>query len=123
MKVFMESEGIGALGEPLDLPSARAAAGPGPAPMVFPANNTNRWVPIGPSVVRRGQADGRPRVSGRVRDLAISPDGQRAYAGSAKGGVWYTGDGGATWEPVGGWANEPRRAGVTPVLSPVVVCW
>lgn len=111
MKVFMESEGIGAFGEPLDLPSARAAAGPGPAPMVFPANNTNRWVPIGPSVVRRGQADGRPRVSGRVRDLAVSPDGQRAYAGSAKGGVWYTGDGGATWEPVGGWANEPRRAG------------
>ena len=29
MKVFMESEGIGAFGEPLDLPSARAAAASG----------------------------------------------------------------------------------------------
>ena len=111
MRAFMEREGVGPFGEPPASPSARAAAGPGPAPMAFPANNANRWVPIGPSVVRQGQAEGRPRVSGRIRDLAISPDGQRAYAGTAKGGVWYTDDGGATWEPVGGWANEPRRFG------------
>lgn len=111
MKALMTREGIGAFGEPPASPTVRAAAGPGPAPMAFAVNNTNRWVPIGPSVVRRGQADGRPRVSGRVRDLAVSPDGLRAYAGTAKGGVWYTGDGGATWEPVGGWANEPRRFG------------
>ena len=111
MKALMEREGIGPFGEPPARTSARSSAGPGPAPMAFPVNNANRWVPIGPSVVRQGQAEGRPRVSGRVRDLAVSPDGQRAYAGTAKGGVWYTGDGGATWEPLGGWANEPRRFG------------
>ena len=95
-----------------DSPRARAAsARAAVAPMAFPGSNSNRWVPIGPSVVRQGQADGRPRVSGRVRDLAVSADGMRAYAGTAKGGVWFTGDAGATWEPLGGWANEPRRQG------------
>lgn len=82
-----------------------------PAPKAFPASNTNRWVPIGPSAVRHGQADGSPRVSGRVKDLAISSNGQRAYAATAKGGVWYSADGGATWEPLGGWASEPRIFG------------
>lgn len=90
-------------------PGPRALAAP--APRAFPANNVNRWVPIGPSAVRRGEAEGRPRVSGRVRDLAVSTDGQRAYAATGKGGVWYTGDGGATWEPIGGWAREPRNIG------------
>jgi len=70
-------------------PRVRAMAMGAPAPMAFPASNTNRWNPIGPSAVRRGQADGRPRVSGRVRDLAVSGDGQRAYAGTAKGGVIF----------------------------------
>ena len=106
LNAFMaQAAGTSELGQPN--PALMAA----PAPMAFAANNTNRWVPIGPSVVRQGQADGRPRVSGRVRDLAVSPDGVRAYAGTAKGGVWYTGDGGATWEPLGGWANEPKRIG------------
>jgi len=107
LSALMTSEGIGEFGEPGPGATPMAA----PAPMAFAANNTNRWVPIGPSVVRQGQADGRPRVSGRVRDLAVSANGQRVYAATAKGGVWYTGDGGATWEPLGGWANEPRRAG------------
>ncbi len=70
-----------------------------------------RWVPIGPSTTRLGQASGRPRVTGRVRDLAVSPDGLRAYAASAMGGVWYTGDGGHSWIPVGGWAPSPPIAG------------
>ncbi|WP_152207346.1 hypothetical protein [Marinobacter changyiensis] len=109
LRALMTREGIGEFGEPGPAPGVSPLSAP--LPMAFPVNNTNRWVPIGPSVVRRGQADGRPRVSGRVRDLAVSPDGQRAYAGTAKGGVWYTGDGGATWEPLGGWANEPRRLG------------
>ena len=52
----------------------------------------------------------RPRVSGRIRDLAVSPDGQRAYCASAKGGVWYSGDAGATWAPVGGWAGRSVNA-------------
>jgi len=106
---LLASEGPGGAGDP---PRARTASPRAAAvPMAFPGSNTSRWVPIGPSVVRQGQADGRPRVSGRVRDLAVSDDGRRAYAGTAKGGVWYTGDGGATWEPLGGWANEPRRLG------------
>jgi hypothetical protein len=106
LSAFMaQAAGASESGQPGPAPMAA------PAPMAFAANNINRWVPIGPSVVRQGQADGRPRVSGRVRDLAVSPDGVRAYAGTAKGGVWYTGDGGATWEPLGGWANEPRRIG------------
>lgn len=77
----------------------------------FPAAAPGRWVPIGPSVVRRGQAVDRPRVSGRVRDLAVDATGLRAYAATAMGGVWYTGDGGATWSPVGGWAERPRVVG------------
>ena len=80
--------------------------GAGPAPRAFPGQNLNRWVPIGPTVTRRGQAMSRPRASGRIRDIAVSPDGRRAYAVSAKGGVWYTGDAGATWAPVGGWATR-----------------
>ncbi len=106
MALLMEQQGLWTA-ETTTGPATRAA----PAPLAFPSSNLNRWVPIGPSAVRRGQADGRPRVSGRVRDLAVSPDGQRAYAATAKGGVWYSGDGGATWEPLGGWASEPRRAG------------
>lgn len=77
----------------------------------FPAPAPYRWVPIGPSVVRRGQGTGRPRVTGRVRALAISDDGTRAYAGSARGGVWYTGDGGLSWTPVGSWAARNVGAG------------
>lgn len=67
-------------------------------------NDNQRWVPIGPSVVRRGQASGRPRVIGRIRDLSVSADGLRAYAASGMGGVWYTGDAGHSWAPVGGWS-------------------
>jgi len=94
-----------------------AVDGEGPDPLDFPgpttvaANDVRRWVPIGPSVVRRGQADGRPHVTGRVTDLEVSPNGQRIYASSAKGGLWYSGDAGATWDPVGNWANAVRGAG------------
>ena len=80
-------------------------------PKGFPTGDVHRWVPIGPSVVTRGQANGRPRVTGRVRDLAISDDGRRVYAGSAMGGVWYSDDAGLTWRPVGGWADRAARAG------------
>ena len=82
-----------------------------PIAKAAPTIDTRRWVPIGPSVVRRGQAEGRPRVSGRIRDLAITSDGRRAYAASAKGGLWYTEDGGATWGPVGAWTERTARTG------------
>lgn len=80
-------------------------------PQVFPAGNADRWVPIGPSTIRRGDAEGRPTMSGRVRALEVDGSGTRAYAGTAKGGVWYTSDGGSSWAPLGGWANEPRVVG------------
>ena len=79
--------------------------------LAFATQDLNRWVPIGPSVVRRGQADGRPRVTGRVRALAVDPTGRRAYAASGKAGVWYTEDAGVSWQPVGGWVTTPGRVG------------
>lgn len=83
-------------------------------PRAAPADGTaaGRWVPIGPSVVRLGQAIDRPRVTGRINDLAVEPvAGRRAYAASGNGGVWYTDDAGATWSPVGPWAERSRTAG------------
>lgn len=68
-----------------------------------------RWVPIGPSAVLNGQAYAKPRVAGRIRDLKRSPDGQRIYAASAFGGVWFSGDGGESWAPLGGMATTPDR--------------
>lgn len=86
----------------------RAAPGTGE----LPGNPIRRWVPIGPSVVRSGQAIDRPRVSGRIRALAVEPAaGLRVYAGAAIGGVWYTDDGGLTWSPFGGWSQRSRRQG------------
>jgi hypothetical protein len=76
-----------------------------------PTGNDGLWVSLGPTAVLGGQADTKPRVSGRVRALAVHPDGQRAYAGTANGGVWYTDDAGASWLPVGLFATE--RGGVT----------
>ena len=102
-------------------PQARGrprAAPPAGAP---PAADVDLWVPIGPTTVLAGQAGGRPRVSGRVNDIAVSSDGKRAYAASANGGVWYTGDGGDTWSPVGGWATAPPAAGVAGPAN-VMVC-
>jgi len=59
----------------------------------------NNWVPIGPSVVRKGQATGGPPVSGRVSGIAIAPGGSRVYVASADGGVWRSDDGGSSWRP------------------------
>jgi len=56
------------------------------------------WVPIGPSAVRKGQAEGAPRISGRVKGIAVSPDGMRIYAATANGGVWRSLDAGNSWE-------------------------
>ncbi len=74
------------------------------APPIGPGADRDLWLPVGPSVTLRGQADSDPRVAGRVRDITVSADGQRAYAASALGGLWYTDTAGARWEPVGMWA-------------------
>jgi hypothetical protein len=86
-----------------------------------PTGDANLWVPIGPTVVLGGQAGGRPRVAGRVRDLRVSDDGKRAYAATANGGVWYSPDGGETWSPLGGWGVSATPPNVT-VPSNVLVC-
>jgi hypothetical protein len=86
-----------------------------------PGANANLWIPIGPTVVLQGQGGGRPRVSGRVRDLQVSPDGRRAYAATANGGVWFTADGGDTWSPLGGWAVTGTPPNITGPAN-VLVC-
>ena len=65
----------------------------------------HQWLPIGPTVVLAGQAGGRPRVAGRVTDVQVSNDGLRAYAATANGGVWFSPDGGESWQPLGGWTT------------------
>jgi hypothetical protein len=75
-------------------PVALAAAIAAPMPAVPGANN---WVPLGPSVVARGQAGGRPAVSGRISGLAIANGGARIYAATAVGGVWRSDDTGRSW--------------------------
>ena len=61
------------------------------------------WMPLGPSILTKGQATGNPVVSGRARAVKVSPNGLRAYVASANGGVWYSSDAGASWSPVGAW--------------------
>jgi hypothetical protein len=58
---------------------------------------TSNWVPIGPSVIRRGQPTGRPPVSGRASGIAIAPGGMRVYVATADGGVWRSDNAGASW--------------------------
>ena len=81
-----------------------------------PAGNRNLWFPIGPSVMTNGQASGTPEVAGRVRDLQVEPaHGQRVYAASASGGVWYSSDRGASWRPLDEFVESPNRDTLTPV--------
>ncbi|HET6159920.1 MAG TPA: hypothetical protein VFE34_16360 [Dongiaceae bacterium] len=82
----------------------------------------NVWLPIGPSVTLQGQAGSAPRVAGRVRDLAVSDDGKRVYAATANGGVWYSGDAGATWSPLGAGASTPAGEAAAPGPSSLVTC-
>ena len=58
------------------------------------------WIPIGPTVIRRGQAYGNPAVSGRAVDIAIATGGLTAYVATANGGVWRSDDGGRSWRPL-----------------------
>lgn len=86
-------------------------------------SDVNVWLPIGPSVAILGQAGGLPHVAGRVRDLAVSDNGQRAYAAAANGGVWYTADAGTTWSPLGAGASTPTGEAAAPgPISLVTSC-
>ena len=80
---------------------ADQAVRPGLAPGQPPDPAKDLWLPMGPAATLRGASDADPRASGRIRDLAVSDDGTRIYAGTAGGGVWYSGDSGISWLPVG----------------------
>ena len=90
-----------------DAEGARAASRGGPSTEPgsrAPADSrTNLWIPLGPQVVVQTNA-GSPRITGRVNALAVHPLGERLYAASANGGVWYSGDGGAHWRSLAGLA-------------------
>jgi hypothetical protein len=70
-----------------------------------------QWNPLGPAGVGLGQADTRPRVSGRIVALAAHPDGQRAYGATANGGTWYTDDGGVHWRCLDTYAETAPLTG------------
>ncbi|HEY1368903.1 MAG TPA: hypothetical protein VGF23_17405 [Gaiellaceae bacterium] len=82
-------------------------------PLRAPAHEiTDLWLPLGPTVMLKGQAANKPRVSGRVRAIAVHPNGQRVYAAAANGGIWYSKDGGGSWASIGGFAAT-NTAGIT----------
>lgn len=96
---------------------ALARRGPSPEPGVArpraPVSGaTHLWQPLGPDTVVGGQAIGQTRVAGRINMLAVHPDGERVYAASANGGVWYSGNGGVQWRSLGGLASTPAPANV-----------
>ena len=71
------------------VPLALVGAGPAAPP------------PVAGLAVRRWQWLGPGNVGGRTRAIAIHPaDPQRILVASAGGGVWFTQDGGARWDPV-----------------------
>jgi hypothetical protein len=83
-----------------------------------PKGGQDLWLPIGPTTVMAGQATGRPQISGRIRDLAIdSNPNDRVYAATAGGGVWFSANSGASWNPIDGFVVSPNRTTVTPVGS------
>ena len=97
-----------------DPEGARAAsrATPAIAPRAPPDTRAHLWQPLGPQTVIGGQAAGGPRISGRINALGVHPLGERIYAASANGGVWYSGDGGANWASLAGFATT-NVAGIT----------
>ncbi len=104
-----------------DAEGARSASRGGPASARAPApgsrapasSRTNLWIPLGPQVVLQSNA-GSPRISGRINALAVHPQGERLYAASANGGVWYSGDGGAHWRSLAGLAATATAGIVRP---------
>lgn len=83
-----------------------------------PVGNQNLWFPIGPSVMTNGQATGTPNVAGRIRDLQVEPtSGDRVYAASATGGVWFSADRGASWRPLDEWRESPDRTDIGKVAN------
>lgn len=109
--------------------AARADSAGAVRPEAVPTEEGGVWNPLGPAGVGFGQADGRPRVSGRVTSIAVHPDGARAYIGTANGGTWYTNDLGGHWRSLDTYAQTApltgRRLGYSDALAvgAVAVAW
>jgi photosystem II stability/assembly factor-like uncharacterized protein len=59
------------------------------------------WTLLGPSPITNEYWSGNANASGRVTSIAVDPtDPAHVYIGSASGGVWVTGDSGASWTPL-----------------------
>src|SRR3954465_12512770 len=88
-------------------PAADTAVTPPPVPtqavavaLDAPSGALNLWFPIGPSAMTRGQAGGGPNGPAPDPHRDIEPQhGQRLYAASASGGVWFSQNGGTDWAP------------------------
>ncbi|MEO5899637.1 MAG: hypothetical protein ABIR68_05845 [Ilumatobacteraceae bacterium] len=104
------------VGGPAPAPGAAPGPGPGLVPHAAPSTGVGLWLPLGPSTLVGGQAGGRPNVSGRVRDLAVEPTtGDRVYAATASGGVWYSGDRGVSWKPLDEFVESPGKDTLFPI--------
>ena len=80
------------------------------APPGDPHHLEDLWLPIGPTGVHGGQNAENADITGRVRQVAVSPSGRRVYAATAGGGVWYSSDEGSTWTSLGGWVTAADEA-------------
>ncbi len=72
-------------------PSAAARRGRPFAPV---AGDQFVWQHLGPATVLDGQAEGNPRVAGRINAICVHELGQRIYAASANGGFFFPNTGG-----------------------------
>jgi hypothetical protein len=65
-------------------PDPAGPSGPGGAPAAAGCN----WFSVGPR-----------NINGRIKSLAVHPNGTTLYAGAADGGVWKSTDAGQSWTP------------------------
>ena len=95
-------------GRRLPEPPATSPDGAPGGPFAPQTGREHLWQPLGPATVIKGQATGQPRITGRIKTIAVDPTGMRVYAGAANGGVWYSDDGASTWRSLGGLAETNR---------------
>jgi hypothetical protein len=83
-------------------PARRGRAAGAKRRAMAPAAPSTVWQAIGPSLIPNGQTYGTNRVDviGRVSSIAIDPkNAKHILLGAAGGGIWESGDAGATWAP------------------------